>query len=206
MATHFLAQGGHRVNNVANYVRSMFPSVPMGKDEHFEPDSRRTNVRHAITRCFDLSCGSGPCNCDTAACRGSLALKEYVKSTPIANNDAVVLVYIPRLTSLDRIYWAVETPIASGTANIRFVPGTGPAVVLAANVPLNAVAQDLLDVWAINGSPLFAEQNGHVEIVVSGLPANPPAVNPCGCTTTGGINGLNLTLTATVERYRTGCY
>lgn len=204
MATHFLAEGGQRVHNVASIVRKMFPSTPMLPNEAFAPDARRVASRHTLQRCFDLSCGSLGCNCNTAQCKGSRALRDYIQDHTIANGDSVVLVYIPKDTSLDRIYWAVEAPLTSGVANIRYVPGTGPAIVIATGVPLTAVNSALIDVWAVNGGPLLAQTNGHVEIVVSGLPA-PAAGAVCGCVSAGGINGLNFTLTATVERYRTGC-
>lgn len=209
MARHYLAQGG---NSRDTYCMGdgLFPSTPYAPDQNVLPEARRTSIDFAITRCLDFGCGDSPCaGCVTAECKGSTALREYLDKFTIAVGDTIDVAYLPRKTTLQEIYYSIESPITPFTFNIQVADYNGAAapLVLATGVSGAAIDWQVLNVFTINGNaPLEIRTNGVLQIAVTALPPLLPAQTACGCGGCGGICGLSMKIAPVIRRYETGCF
>ena len=207
MARHSLALGGNPKQGYC-FGQNILPSVPYDPDQEIVPDARRSSTTFAITRCLDFGCGDTPCSgCVTAECKGSVALREYVKNNTFAVGDVIDLSYLPRLTQLIEVYWNIKHALPGFTFDLRVAEYDGAAapLVLATGVNAATVDWDVLDVRDINGGPLLIKTNGSLQAVITALPvpANPDP--GCGCPSCDVLCGLNLVVAPVVRYYETGC-
>jgi hypothetical protein len=208
MARHSLALGGRPKTGYC-FGQNILPSVPYLPDEEIVPDARRSSTTFALTRCLDFGCGDTPCaGCVTADCKGSIALRQYMRENTIAVGDLIDVVYLPRRTQLVEVAWFVDHALAGFTFNIQVAEYDGAAapVVLATGVSAAAIDWDVLDVRTINSGPLLVKTNGALQLVVTAMPVVPaPSPTDCGCPACDVLCGLDLRVAPVVRFYETGC-
>jgi len=218
---HQLFNGGQRTRNLD---WAMFPQVAPGIDEPMESDARRSHVMFSLTRDLwfggvsGVTSSAGPCGCGcgstNSGCKGSIALNHYISETPIVAGDVIQTHILPRRSMLMFVHWSVESPIDPFTFDLR-VRGQAASMGGTEAAPVNLVLQagingtvadsGVIDVSAVNGGPLYLDQNDFIEMVVNSLP---PAGASSGCSdcASGGIHGLRVLISPVVMEFQRGSW
>ena len=214
MAVHNIFFGGKRTESVG--LRShMLPSTPPGKDDCMEADQRHSPVLFSLTRRLVWKCEDEVRHECPPPC-SSEALGDYICRNPIAVDDVLVTHIMPRLSMLQYVWWKVDNPITPFSMDLRVrgcsrsLGGTeatpAPVVLGTIDGTLGGDATDItsgvIDVTALNGGPLYFDQNDFLELVINELPD--PASDPCCECTTGGIKESNLMISPVVLEFCRG--
>jgi hypothetical protein len=192
MTTHKLFLGGSRTPNLGY---AMFPSSDVTPDCEFESDNRRGPVAFSITRTLTFKDGCGPCGCQSDCGPGSQALQQYYECNTFAVDDIIQTHILPRLSSLERVWLNIITPVPGLTFELR-VRGNAASLggTVAAPVPqvlgtidAGVAGNSLLTLPA----PMYLDQNDMLELVITGYPV-------------GGIECLCMMVSPLVFEYCRG--
>lgn len=212
MAIHKIFQGGQRTPNNGFYQH--FPTVDSHPNMAMTPATHKDGGNYSLSRhLFWNDEDNVP---RTGASEGSRGLADYLSRNPIAAGDVLDIVELPRHTSLLKIWWLIQTPLAGFTfdlqvrGNAQSLGGTLAApqsILLAEDVDGAQAASDAdgcnpasgvigIDP-AAQGDPLaegiYFDQNDMLQLVVKTLPAE-------------GIACSELIISPVVESYCRGAY
>jgi hypothetical protein len=204
MANHALFYGGLSTSNPR---LRLFPQRPPLALDFMEADNRRGGTRRAITRLLDF-CATTNCahGCGDAGDQ-SRALQEYLTdaAAPINAGDTIDIAIISKFSTLERVWWNIETPITPFTFNFNLVPVAdgvnAPVVVAAGPISGTAVASALI----VPATPIYTDENMMLRMTVVTAPAAAPVGDNRAC---GGskLTGLRMFVTPVVEEYLRGAW
>lgn len=208
MAIHNLFFGGAPTHR--NHGYAMFPQYEVGPDDTMHPDNRGAPCLFSLNRrliwedcCSRCGCGVGSgCACGSGSRLdgGSSALKHYLEENPVAVGDVINAVILPKETMLQYVWWKVEKAITPFTfdivvrGNAASLGGTTAVpvpVVIAAGLSGSVLDSGMIDVTALNGGPLWLDQNDMLQVIIRSLP---PLVDTSDCSpcSSGGIAGSSI--------------
>ena len=247
MARHFLSIGGNvkDFSGVVDHKSTRFPSVPMQPKQHSPLDSRRTPITiEARTTALSFpGCDTGCTDDVGGGCLDGIAqtpetnrsMMNYMKNpstAPFAVGDVIDVVQLSRFTTMDKIHWRVERPIAPFTFDLqiaelkddgsiatvslldKYLPDGSVSVAAGTAITPLILAADLsgeVQHWhtisMLNPATLLPYEvrtNEMLQLVIKTMPPNPTPDTCGGCCACGGLSGLGLVITPVMTSYDTG--